>query len=172
MSGLYSFINSKAEVHASPVNGKGLFAKAKIAEHEVIAAFGGKVFTLEEALKLSKEDQGHLIQIHDDLFLGLVDFKELEEDDFINHSCDPNAGVVGQIILVAMREIQPDEEITFDYATTDTQLPGFRCNCGSENCRGWIKGNDWRNPILQRKYRGYFSSYIQTKIDRMKEERF
>ncbi len=38
---------------------------------------------------------------------------------FSNHSCDPNIGVQGQIVFVALREISIGEELTHDWATTD-----------------------------------------------------
>ncbi|HTQ89004.1 MAG TPA: SET domain-containing protein [Streptosporangiaceae bacterium] len=33
---------------------------------------------------------------------------------FINHSCEPNVGFAGNIVLVAMRDISPGEELTTD----------------------------------------------------------
>jgi hypothetical protein len=38
---------------------------------------------------------------------------------FINHSCDPNVGFAGDIVLVAMRDIRQGEELTADYALFD-----------------------------------------------------
>jgi len=84
---------------------------------------------------------------------------------FSNHSCDPNIGVQGQIVFVAMRDIQPGEELTHDWATTDDDSDEMRCNCGARTCRGIITGQDWRREELQRKYRGYIAWYLQRKID-------
>lgn len=39
------------------------------------------------------------------------------------------------------------------------------CNCAAKSCRGVIDGHDWRRPELQARYRGYFSWYLQRKID-------
>ena len=38
---------------------------------------------------------------------------------FMNHSCEPNAGLSGQVVLVAMRDIRDGEEILYDYAMSD-----------------------------------------------------
>ncbi|MGH3270311.1 MAG: hypothetical protein ACRDN1_14840 [Trebonia sp.] len=38
------------------------------------------------------------------------------------------------------------------------------CQCGTADCRGVITGHDWQRPDLQRKYRGYFSWYLQRRI--------
>jgi SET domain-containing protein len=40
---------------------------------------------------------------------------------FSNHSCEPNIGVQGQIVFVAMRDIAAGEELTHDWATTDDE---------------------------------------------------
>lgn len=57
-----------------------------------------------------------------------------------NHSCDPNASFDGDGMLVAVREIEPGEEITFDYVAHP--LPAspwnFKCGCGAERCVGWV----------------------------------
>lgn len=74
----------------------------------------------------------------------LVGFGGECAESFINHSCDPNAEVTwtGDIAtLVAVRNIEPGEEITFDYGTVIP--PGnnftFRCNCGAVKCRKVIR---------------------------------
>lgn len=68
---------------------------------------------------------------------------------FINHSCDPNAEVTwnGDVAtLVAMRNIESGEEITFDYGTVIP--PGdnftFNCRCGSINCEKVIRAEPSR----------------------------
>ena len=85
---------------------------------------------------------------------------------FSNHSCDPNIGVQGQIIFVAMRDIQAGEELTHDWATTDDDTYEMVCHRGAPQCRKLITGQDWRRPELQEKYREYMSWYLQEKIKR------
>ena len=50
---------------------------------------------------------------------------------YTNHSCDPNLAIQGQIVLVAMRDIAPGEELTIDWATTDDGDYEMECRCGS-----------------------------------------
>ncbi|MBL8189061.1 MAG: SET domain-containing protein-lysine N-methyltransferase [Acidobacteria bacterium] len=61
-----------------------------------------------------------------------------------NHSCDPNGRFDESGMLVAVRAIAAEEEITFDYLAHP--LPAspwnFECLCGASNCRGWIKAAD------------------------------
>ena len=42
----------------------------------------------------------------------------------------------------------------------------MRCGCGAASCRGVITAADWRQKKLQRKYAGYFSSYLQRRMKR------
>lgn len=63
---------------------------------------------------------------------------------FINHSCEPNAetqkwtvnGVI-RIGFFAIRDIEPEEEITFDYQFIHFGL-GQTCLCGTASCSGVI----------------------------------
>ena len=87
----------------------------------------------------------------------------------VNHSCNPNCGFRGQVVLVAMRNIQTGEEISYDYAMTDANLhdvtcADMKCLCGVSDCRRLITGEDWKNIDLQKKYAGFFSIFIQELI--------
>jgi hypothetical protein len=44
----------------------------------------------------------------------------------------------------------------------------FQCSCGSQQCRGAITGSDWALPDLQARYFGFFSPYLQRRIDEMR----
>ena len=64
--------------------------------------------------------------------------------NFINHSCDPNAGYDGAGDIVALRSIAPGEEIRMDYGTYSFSFDHeFACRCGATWCRGKVTGNDW-----------------------------
>lgn len=171
----YSFLTQKAEVKKSSIEGVGVFAKKKIRKGEVVAIFGGRILSYKEIDELDRidkdvrlEDVAESIQIYDSHYLtgiGLPD--PLEPSDFLNHSCEPNLGIKGQVVLVAMRDIQPGEELTFDYAMIETRDMRFRCRCQSKNCRGLITKDDWKLQTLQKKYKGYFSWFIEEKIDKL-----
>ena len=58
-----------------------------------------------------------------------------------NHSCHPNTALCG-LNLIALRDIRRSEELTVDYATLGIpDAAAFECHCGSENCRGTIRGS-------------------------------
>ncbi|GAB4546257.1 MAG: SET domain-containing protein-lysine N-methyltransferase [Anaerolineae bacterium] len=148
--------------------GYSIFASAPIAKGTTLIVWGGVILTTQQLERLSDMARHRSIQVEEDLHLcsGTID----DLADCVNHSCDPNAGLRGEITLIALRDIAAGEEITFDYATCDSN-PNFQmeCFCGSPNCRGVITGNDWKNPDLQRKYAGHFSPYLQWRINALVE---
>ena len=74
-------------------------------------------------------------------------------------------GVQGQIVFVALHDISKDKELTFDYAMTGDEPYEMKCNCGAQNCRRVIAGRDWMKKDIQQKYDGFFSRFIQRRID-------
>ena len=88
-----------------------------------------------------------------------------ELGDMLNHSCEPNCGLSGSALLVAMRDIAVGEEITFDYAMCDaSDYDEFSCMVGQPTCREIVTGADWRDEVLQAKYSGWFSPYLNKRI--------
>lgn len=166
---VFSWMNPKTEVRDAGESGNGVFAKEKILKDEIISVHGGYVLTVDQEKALPEPLNDHGSQIHDNF---VISSKEIEEDDgLFNHSCEPNAGYKGQIFLVAMRDIEKDEEITFDYAMVlyenDPHDPyRLTCKCGRENCRGIVTDSDWKISELRAKYNGYFQWYLQDKIDK------
>ncbi len=43
----------------------------------------------------------------------------------------------------------------------------FECLCSSPVCRHTVTGNDWMLPELQKRYKGYFSPFLQHRIDKL-----
>jgi uncharacterized protein len=161
-----SFLSPKAEVRTSAIHGRGLFAREPIARGEIVAIKGGHIFDGETLRRLQPSLGPVEIQIADDLYIGPVNAGQREGSMiFSNHSCAPNIGVQGQIVFVAMRDISTGEELTHDWATTDCDDYEMVCNCGAPWCRKVITGRDWMKPELQEKYRGYFSWYLEKKIE-------
>jgi hypothetical protein len=158
-----SYLISSAELRAAGAKGQGVFATAAIKAGTTVAGFGGSVAHRRDFEQLDEHDRTHSIQVDDDLFLVCDD--ELGPADYMNHSCEPNAGIVGSILIVAMRDLAPGEEICFDYAMCDADdYDEFVCACRTDGCRGVVTGADWMRPELQARYAGYFSAYIARRI--------
>ena len=162
-----SYISPKAEVRESPIHGRGLFAAKAIGLGEIVAIKGGHIFDRETLKRVADRLGPAEIQIGEELFIGPLDQADREGSMiFSNHSCDPNIGVAGQIVFVALRDINEGEELTHDWAMTDDDSYEMECGCGSDDCRRVITGKDWQRAELQEKYRGYMSWYLVEKIKR------
>ena len=163
LSSATSFLKDGAEGRVDPISGRRLVvARRDIARDEVIAVFGGEVLSRAELEALGPNAIRSTIQVEEDLYLYSTTDGPA---DWINHSCAPNAGMRGQIGIVAMRRIRAGEEICFDYAMSDaSEYDEFDCECGSPDCRQRIRSEDWQRPALWQRYRGYFSPYIERKI--------
>jgi uncharacterized protein len=160
-----SYLSPKAAVQGSPIHGRGLFAVEAIRAGEIVCVKGGHIFQRARLQMIASQLGPSEIQISEDLFIGPLTAEEREGSMiFSNHSCDPNIGIQGQIVFVAMRDIRPGEELTHDWATTDDDNYEMECRCNAANCRKRITGADWRKEDLQHKYRGFMSWHLQEKI--------
>jgi SET domain-containing protein len=165
-----TYFSPKVEKRKSSIEGRGLFAKQQIKAGEVVVVKGGYILTRSQRDQIGKELGPSEIQITEDLFIGPANKRQREGGMMhLNHSCEPNLGLQGQIVYVALRDIAVDEELTFDYAMTDDEPGEMQCRCGTPSCRGTITGLDWRKPEIQRRYDGYFSWFIQRRIDAVRK---
>lgn len=165
-----SYLSPKIQAHPKANgNGNGIFAQEPLKKGELLAVFGGVVYEWDAFIHLPERERSLCIQVEDNHFLVP---RPIGDGDYVNHCCNPNAGLSGQIALVAMRDIQPGEEICFDYAMSDTRpYDEFPCDCGAPNCRHYVTGLDWQLPELQKRYAGYFAPHVQRKIDALRAAR-
>lgn len=162
-----SYLSPKVVVRPSAIHGRGLFAAEPIAGGEIVCVKGGYVFNRRQLNSMPEWFRSAEVQIAEDLFIGPLAEGEREGSMiFSNHSCEPNVGVRGQVVFVAMRDIAGGEELTHDWATTDDDDYRVECRCGSESCRKVLTGKDWQRRELQEKYKGYISWYLEEKIRR------
>ena len=158
-----SYRSPKTRVGPSPIEGRGLFARRR--KGEIVAIKGGHVYDARTLARVRRRVAASYIQIADGFFIGAVTAAEVRRNKmFINHSCEPNLGIRGQIVYVALRDIAAGEELTYDWAMEENARTSTRCRCGARRCRRVLSGRDWTIPRLQRRYRGYFSSYLEEKI--------
>jgi hypothetical protein len=167
-----SWVNKKIKIGNAGKKGRGLFSNAPITAGEIIIVQSGQIVSDRRITELIfKPFYSICVQVEEDAHIcpEELDTEKMDGIFLINHSCSPNCGFRGQITLVAMRDIQVGEEITYDYVMTDANegLPceNIECLCGSDNCRHIITGNDWRRKDLQERYKGYFSTFIERLIN-------
>ena len=144
----------------SASHGRCLRARRPIEAGELLVVWGGRVVSFDELARLPREFAPHALQVDDDRFL--VSEPPWPDADHVNHSCDPNGVLRGARALESRRPIAAGEEITYDYATSDsTPYDEFECRCGARSCRGRVASDDWRRGNLWTAYDGRFSPYLR-----------
>lgn len=94
---------------------------------------------------------------------GLTQSPDIHPWRCLNHSCDPNAALVG-LNLVALRPIRQWEEVTFDYNTTEYEMSTpFACNCGHCN-RTMIRGFRFLPTDQQRRLYPRLAAHLRRKV--------
>ncbi len=162
--GMKSRISEKVEVRESGNKKKGMFPRERILRIDIVYIKGGHILTRQELFTSGIINS--YLPISDEYVLGAKSPKEEEEIKlYNNHSCDPNCGMRGEITFVAIRDIEPGEELTIDYAFIDNEDYTFACHCGSKYCRKMVTGYDWKIPELQERFYPYFAQYLKNKID-------
>ena len=87
----------------------------QIGTGEIVAVKGGHIVTTTQLRQLPDPLPDSEIQIADGLHLVAVSPEEYEPVMlFINHSCEPNVGFAGNVVLIATREVTAGEELTTD----------------------------------------------------------
>ena len=139
------------EIRKSDVHGTGVFAMREIKKGERVAEYvGEKVFSEDgqriEDESMKKNGTTYIFELDDKHDLnGDVGYNDAR---FINHSCDPNCEsdiVEGHVWIVAVRDIEPGEEISYSYDfdfDDESEYKKHVCRCGSKKCRGFISKGD------------------------------
>lgn len=127
--------------------GLGIFASKPLAIGDHILTFAGRRVDSNDPMHHTP-DGANLLQTGKNTYIypntpGL----------YVNHSCNPNAGISRGRRLLAIRPIKKDEEIRFDYSTTmDDKLWTMDCKCQDPQCRGVVRDFDELPSELQEKY--------------------
>lgn len=106
-----------------------------------------------------------------------LDTRWLTPEAFINHSCNPNTKLDFQpnqktSCYRAIKNIAKNEEITFNYNTTDwdSKSEAFECHCGSKTCYGRIKGLKYLTRRQQEKLKPFLLPFILHKLVRQNKK--
>jgi uncharacterized protein len=138
-----SWITPKAaKGGASAIEGRGVHAVEVIPAGEVVAVKGGHIVDGSAVAGLPGAIRDSAFPIAADCFLAALTPGEYDGVMMrVNHSCEPNVGMGGNVLLVSMRDIAAGEELTIDYALF-LGNPGFAmdCRCGTAACRGVVRG--------------------------------
>lgn len=134
------WLHPEIEVRPSPIQGRGLFARAPVRAGTAVARLGGRLVSGDTLLQLlmaaarAGSNYVDTIVVAEDLHLLIAPRQPIH---YGNHSCDPNLWWAGPYTLIARRPIEPGDEVTSDYGTS-TGADDFvmTCTCGTALCRG------------------------------------
>eukprot|EP00927_Polykrikos_kofoidii_P003006 TRINITY_DN11196_c0_g1_i1.p1 TRINITY_DN11196_c0_g1~~TRINITY_DN11196_c0_g1_i1.p1 ORF type:complete len:642 (+),score=76.45 TRINITY_DN11196_c0_g1_i1:145-2070(+) len=172
------FLHRHIELRESVIHGRGLFVVKPIRKGEVVyfqplrrhgqpQNFVAISDVLDRGDAWGSDFVKFAFQVSDTHLYGVdVSAVNKREDAalfkdaslFQNHSCDPTTGLKeDHAKMVALRDLMPGTEVTYDYATTEScQWPwckeGWECNCGASNCRRRVRYDDWTRRSLQQKH--------------------
>lgn len=123
-------------IKKSALHGLGCFATVRFLTGNRIAKYEGEKISRNEAMRRSNRPDGKRIsELEAEWYIdGSVDGNQTQ---YINHSCDPNADafvIGGSLVIFALREIAPGEEITVDYLNSFEQDQSV-CQCRTALCR-------------------------------------
>ncbi len=150
--------NRLCKVAPSPIHKRGLFARVDIECGTDIIQYVGEKISKEESERRALEWEAKARKSG----AGLVYIFELDETwdldgrrgrnpaRYMNHSCDGNCEAVnyeGAIWIVARRDIEAGEELTYDYGYDMEHFLDHPCECGAANCIGYIVREDQRKKV-------------------------
>jgi SET domain-containing protein len=135
------------KVRASGVHGLGVYATRFIAKDTCIIEYTGKRVLWKDVPKDVDDAHTFLFGLTDGIYVIDPEIGG-NEARWINHSCDPNCEAIedenDRVFIHALRDIQPGEELFYDYALqvdeprTKEIEQESPCHCGAVNCRGTL----------------------------------
>ena len=127
--------------------GQGVFAKRHVAKGEEFLVLEGTIISFAETQRKG-QTEANPVQIGDDQYLDV-----LPPGMYLNHSCNPNTGIVRDRIMMALCDIAVGEEVRIDYSTTMQENSWtMACRCGETICRGLITDFRLIPVTVQRRY--------------------
>ena len=143
-------VKIRVRVGISRIAGHGLFAAQAIKQGTKIMRYIGEKITTEESDRRLAAGNVYIF--------GLNERSALDGDTpkntarHINHSCDPNCHTEqygNTIWIVALRDIQAGEELTYNYEYELDDEPAEPCHCGAPHCCGYILAPHYWDRLRQ-----------------------
>ncbi|KAL0077589.1 SET domain-containing protein [Phycomyces blakesleeanus] len=132
----------------SPIHDWGLYAEEHIDANDMVIEYVGEVIRQQVAEEREKKYErcgigsSYLFRVDDDTVIDAT--KKGSIARFINHCCSPNCSAKiitvdkhKKIVIYANRDIEPGEEITYDYKFP-IEADKIPCLCGSRFCKGTL----------------------------------
>ncbi|MCU1285361.1 MAG: hypothetical protein JWO13_1711 [Acidobacteriales bacterium] len=123
-------------VRSSDIHAAGVYTTSPIKKDAHIVEYTGPRITRERADELY-EGRAYTYLFGLDDGVNIIDGNGIAA--FINHCCDPNCEtdeINGRVWIMALRDIEAGEELSYDYNLYDGDDDPCICHCGAKNCRG------------------------------------
>lgn len=153
---LFDYSFPEVRIGGSRVEGFGLFSGQKIEKGKIVLPILGLLYRISKS-KINYPK--YSFPVNDDIAL-----EPANEAGFLNHSCEPNLYVNDDWVLVALRDISSDEELTIDYGTADYFDYGFECACKSAGCRKNYHGKICEDKSFRKANKSIFTPYLKGKF--------
>lgn len=144
-------------VATSKIEGMGVMAGENIKKGELIRYIKGE---MKFKVNKSKDDA-----LSNPDWIGIAKDQWIDPEKpykFLNHSCDPSAGVKGKVSLIALRNIKEGEEVNIDYSIIEGDaLWELHCACGSKDCRKTIRSIQYLPKKTYQRYLPFIPKYFQ-----------
>jgi SET domain-containing protein len=128
----------------SPIHGQGGFATRLISKGARVIEYTGERITKAESSCRCEAQNWFIFGLDEEFDLdGNVEWNPAR---FLNHSCAPNCEAIcedGRVWIIALRDIQPREEITFNYGYDLVDYEEHPCRCGAAECAGYIVAEEF-----------------------------
>lgn len=154
------YVSNKVEVR-NIKKGKSLFALGSFVKDEVILEFEKNFLEQARRDTLCIDTNKHQYSK-----------KPEAVENFLNHSCNPNGYInFDDLTFRAFRFIKKGEELTFNYLTTEWDMANkFKCDCGSKNCYGEIKGFKYLTVNQQKELKHFLSPFLKKKLKEIENQ--
>lgn len=144
-------------IRTSKIHGFGVSIGENVKKGEIIARIKGKM-----RFKVNKTTKDTFANPD---WVGVAKDQWIDPDKpykFLNHSCNPSAGIKGRVTLIALKNMKEGEEVTIDYSTVEGD-PHWQmeCICGEKTCRKIIKSVEFMPAEQFKKYLPYVPSYFK-----------
>jgi hypothetical protein len=144
-----------------------LIARARLARGDIVAIKGGHIVDSATFTTLDEWLHNSDIQIADGFHIVELDADEYEGVMLsLNHNCASHVGVAGNVVFVALRDIEPGEELTTDYALFDDNEGEMVCGRGQPSCRGLSVAKTGSGRSFRRSTPGTFRSTCSRRFRR------
>jgi SET domain-containing protein len=133
----------------STIHGTGGYARKRIAAGTQVIEYVGEKITKAVSIKRCEASNAYIFTLDSKFDLdGNVTWNPAR---FINHSCAPNCEAEidpeQHIWIVALRDIQPGEELTFNYNYDLVEYREHPCQCGTPACVGFIVAEEFFDHV-------------------------